>query len=77
MTDPTSQESYPDNTTTATSVPDPTIVDPSSAVRNGQCAQDGFANNHHPPKRASQPDPFMTGQEMKISDNVEGEGIKT
>lgn len=68
MTDPTIQESYP--------VPDPTIVDPSQAtVRNGQCAPDGFTNNHHQQdKTPSQPDPFATGQEMKITDNVEGEG---
>ncbi|XP_056146040.1 transmembrane protein 163a [Lampris incognitus] len=68
MTDPTTQESYP--------VPDPAIVDPSSAaVRNGQCAPDVLANNHHPSKRGSQPDPFNTGQEMKITDSVEGEGL--
>ncbi|XP_071379896.1 transmembrane protein 163a-like [Centroberyx affinis] len=69
MTDPTTQESYP--------VPDPTIVDPCPAmVRNGQCAPDGFANNHHHQAKApGQPDPFTTGQEMKITDNVEGEGL--
>ncbi|KAM4608525.1 transmembrane protein 163a-like [Polymixia lowei] len=68
MADPTTQESYP--------IPDPTIVDPgSAAVRNGQCAQDAFANSHHQSKRPSQTDPFHSGQEMKISDNVEGEGL--
>lgn len=68
MTDPVSQESYP--------VPDPTIVDPCPAtVRNGQCAPDGFTNNHHQQaKTPGQPDTFTTGQEMKITDSVEGEG---
>ena len=64
MTDPTTHESYP--------VPDPTIVDP---VRNGQCATDGLANNHHQPAKTSgQPERITTGQEMKITDSVEGEG---
>ncbi|XP_029937252.1 transmembrane protein 163-like [Myripristis murdjan] len=69
MTDPATQESYP--------VPDPTIVDPCPAVvRNGQCAPDGFSNHHHQGKPPSgQPDPFTTGQEMKITDSVEGEGL--
>jgi len=69
MTDPASQESYP--------VPDPTIVDPRPATaRNGQCAPDGFTNNHHQQARSpSQPETFTTGHEMKISDGVEGEGI--
>lgn len=68
MTDPATQESYP--------VPDPTIVDPCPAtVRNGQCPLDGFTNNHHQQaKTPSQPEPFTTGQEMKITDSVEGEG---
>ncbi|KAL7385033.1 hypothetical protein ABVT39_014019 [Epinephelus coioides] len=69
MTDPATQESYP--------VPDPTIVDPCPAtVRNGQCAPDGFTNNHHQQaKTPSQPETFTTGQEMKITDSVEGEGL--
>ncbi|KAI3355887.1 hypothetical protein L3Q82_004437 [Scortum barcoo] len=65
MTDPATQETCP--------VPDPTIVDP---VRNGQCAPDGFTNNHHQPaKTPGQPESFSTGQEMKITDSVEGEGL--
>nr|XP_046260079.1 transmembrane protein 163-like [Scatophagus argus] len=69
MTDPATQESYP--------VPDPTIVDPCPAtVRNGQCAPDGFTNNHHQQaKPPGQHEPFSTGQEMKITDTVEGEGL--
>uniref|UniRef100_A0AAQ6ID61 Cation efflux protein transmembrane domain-containing protein n=1 Tax=Anabas testudineus TaxID=64144 RepID=A0AAQ6ID61_ANATE len=69
MTDPATQESYP--------VPDPTIVDPCPAtVRNGQCPPDGFTNNHHQQaKTPSQPELFTTGQEMKITDSVEGEGL--
>ncbi|KAK5890701.1 hypothetical protein CesoFtcFv8_014195 [Champsocephalus esox] len=69
MTDPASQDTYP--------VPDPTIVDPfTAAMRNGQCAQDGFTNNHHQlTKSPSQPDTLPTGQEMKITDSVEGEGL--
>ncbi|TNN51825.1 hypothetical protein EYF80_037993 [Liparis tanakae] len=69
MTDPASQESYP--------VPDPTIVDPRPATaRNGQCAPDGFTNNHHQQARSpSQPETFTTGHEMKITDGVEGEGV--
>ncbi|TMS06157.1 Transmembrane protein 163, partial [Larimichthys crocea] len=69
MTDPTTQESYP--------VPDPTIVDPCpGTVRNGQCAPDGFTNNHHQQaKTHGQPETFTTGQEMKITDSVEGEGL--
>lgn len=68
MTDPATQESY--------HVPDLTIVDPRQAtVRNGQCAPDGFTNNHHPPaKTPSQPEGLTAGQEMKITDSVEGEG---
>lgn len=62
MTDSASQESSP--------VPDPTIVDP-CPVQNGH----GFTNNHHPqPKSPGQPEGFTTGQEMKITDSVEGEG---
>ncbi|XP_020503507.1 transmembrane protein 163a [Labrus bergylta] len=69
MTDPSTQESYP--------VPDPTIVGPCPAtVRNGQCAPDGFTNNHHQQtKTSSQPEALNTGQEMKITDSVEGEGL--
>ncbi|XP_074514301.1 transmembrane protein 163a [Sebastes fasciatus] len=69
MTDPVSQESYP--------VPDPTIVDPCPApLRNGQCAPDGFTNNHHQQaKTPGQTETFTTGQEMKITDSVEGEGL--
>ncbi|XP_068186253.1 transmembrane protein 163a-like [Antennarius striatus] len=69
MTDPSTLESYP--------VPDPTILDPCPAVvRNGQCAPDGFTNNHHPQtKPPGQDEAFTTGQEMKITDNVEGEGL--
>ncbi|XP_034549739.1 transmembrane protein 163-like [Notolabrus celidotus] len=69
MTDPATQESYP--------VPDPTIVDPCPAtVRNGQCAPDGFTNNHHQQaKTPSQPEALNTSQEMKITDSVEGEGL--
>uniref|UniRef100_A0AAQ4PLV8 Transmembrane protein 163a n=1 Tax=Gasterosteus aculeatus aculeatus TaxID=481459 RepID=A0AAQ4PLV8_GASAC len=67
MTDPAGQESYP--------VPDPTIVDPRPA-RNGQCAPDGFTNNHHQPaKSPGQPETFTSGHEMKITDSVEGEGL--
>lgn len=60
MTDPENEQSCP--------VPDPTIVDP--FPRNGQCAPDGFTNNQRP----GQPEAFTTGQEMKITDSVEGEG---
>eukprot|EP00064_Thunnus_orientalis_P008377 superscaffoldBa00000992_g8400 len=69
MTDPATQESYP--------VPDPTIVDPCPApMRNGQCAPDGFTNNHHQQaKTPGQTETFTTGQEMKITDSVEGEGL--
>ncbi|XP_068602746.1 transmembrane protein 163a [Brachionichthys hirsutus] len=69
MTDPTTLESYP--------VPDPTILDPCpAAVRNGQCAPDGFSHNHHQQaKHPGQAEAFTTGQEMKITDNVEGEGL--
>ncbi|XP_060909773.1 transmembrane protein 163a-like [Labrus mixtus] len=69
MTDPSTQESYP--------VPDPTIVGPCPAtVRNGQCAPDGFTNNHHQQaKTSSQPEALNTGHEMKITDSVEGEGL--
>ncbi|XP_060945106.1 transmembrane protein 163a-like [Limanda limanda] len=72
MTDP--QESYP--------VPDSTVVD--GTVRNGQCAPDGFSNNHHqnhqnhhqPQARSpGQSEPYTTGHEMKITDSVEGEGL--
>lgn len=60
MTDPVIQKSYP--------VPDEAIVDPCK-VRNGN----GFINNHHPQnKNPDQPEMFTT--EMKITDNVEGEG---
>lgn len=65
MTDPENEQPCP--------VPDPTIVDPfppATAARNGQCAPDGFTNNHHP----GQPEAFTNGQEMKITDSVEGEG---
>lgn len=62
MTDLAKQESCP--------VPDPTIVDP-CLVRNGH----GFTNNHHPQaKSPGQPEAFTTGQEMRITDSVEGEG---
>lgn len=62
MTDLANQESCP--------VPDPTIVDP-CPVRNGH----GFTNNHHPQaKSPGQPEAFTTGQEMRITDSVEGEG---
>ncbi|XP_037095136.1 transmembrane protein 163-like [Syngnathus acus] len=75
MTDPTSRESYP--------VPDLTIVDPSAVtVRNGQRAPDGFGNNHHNHnnqqqhvKSPIQHEALTSGQEMKITDNVEGEGL--
>lgn len=61
MTD-SNQESSP--------VPDTTIVDP-CPVQNGH----GFTNNHHPQaKSPGQPEGFSTGQEMKITDSVEGEG---
>lgn len=65
MTDPENDQSC--------AVPDPTIVDPfppATEARNGQCAPDGFTNNHHP----GQPEAFTNGQEMKITDSVEGEG---
>uniref|UniRef100_A0A3Q3WE60 Uncharacterized protein n=1 Tax=Mola mola TaxID=94237 RepID=A0A3Q3WE60_MOLML len=65
MTDPATQESYP--------VPDPTFVDP---VRNGH----GFTNNQQQQqqqqaKSPGHPETFTSGQEMKISDSVEGEGL--
>lgn len=70
MTDPENDQSCP--------VPDPTIVDPfppATAARNGQCAPDGFTNNHHQAARSpGQPEAFTSGQEMKITDSVEGEG---
>ncbi|XP_048885888.1 transmembrane protein 163-like [Brienomyrus brachyistius] len=52
-------------------VPDPTILDPSAP--NGRCPPP----DQHPPKRASQGDPFNSDQDhqMKISDGVEGEGL--
>lgn len=62
MTDPAIQDSD--------SVPDPTVVHP--GVRNGQCAPEGFSNNHH--LQAKTPETLSTGQEMKITDSVEGEG---
>lgn len=62
MTDPENEQSCP--------VPDPTIVDPFPPARNGQCAPDGFTNGHHP----AQPEAFTGGQEMKITDSMEGEG---
>ncbi|XP_026152278.1 transmembrane protein 163a [Mastacembelus armatus] len=67
MTDPATQDP----------IPDPTVVDLCPAtVRNGQCAPDGFTNNHHQQaKTPSQPEPLPTGQEMKITDSVEGEGL--
>lgn len=62
MTDLPNQVSCP--------VPDPTIVDPYQ-VRNGH----GFTNNHHPQaKSPSQPEALSTGQEMRMTDSVEGEG---
>lgn len=62
MTDSANQEPSP--------VPDPTIVDP-CPVQNGH----GFTNNHHPQaKSPGPPEGFSTGQEMKITDSVEGEG---
>lgn len=62
MSDSANQESWP--------VPDPTIVDP-CPVRNGH----GFTNNLHPQaKSPGQSEGFPTGQEMKITDSVEGEG---
>lgn len=71
MTDQVTQESYP--------VPDPTVVDPCPAtVRNGQCAPDGFTNhNHQQAKTPTEPESFTVGQEMKITDTVEGEGNLT
>ncbi|KAJ8282610.1 hypothetical protein COCON_G00051290 [Conger conger] len=51
-------------------VPDPTVVDPSA--RNGQCVP---PNEQHSPKTANQGDTFTMDQEMKISDNVEGQGL--
>ncbi|XP_034042078.1 transmembrane protein 163a [Thalassophryne amazonica] len=65
MTDPTTQESCP--------VPQPTVVDP-CPVQNGQCAPDGFSN-HLQQKSPSQPETLGTGQEMKITDTVDGEGL--
>ncbi|XP_069554973.1 transmembrane protein 163a isoform X2 [Brachyistius frenatus] len=69
MTDQMTQDSYP--------VPDPTVVDPSPAtVRNGQCAPDGFTNHHHQQaKTPTEPESFTMGQEMKITDSVEGEAV--
>lgn len=69
MTDQVNQESYP--------VPEPTVVDPfpTTTVRNGQCAPDGFTNhNHQQAKSPTEPESFTAGQEMKITDSVEGEG---
>nr|XP_020470539.1 transmembrane protein 163-like [Monopterus albus] len=67
MTDPATQDP----------VPELTIVDPCPVtVRNGQCAPDGFTNHHHQQaKSPSQPEGLTTGQEMKITDGVEGEGL--
>lgn len=63
MTDLANQES-------SCPVPDPTIVDP-FPVRNGH----GFTSNHHPQaKSPGQPEAFTSGQELKITDSVEGEG---
>ncbi|KAF7216058.1 transmembrane protein 163a [Nothobranchius furzeri] len=60
-------------------VPEPTMVDPCPAtVRNGQCAVDGFTNHQQqqqPAKTPTEPDPFTGNQEMKITDNVDGEGL--
>lgn len=68
MTDPENDQSCP--------VPDPTIVDPFPPARNGQCAPDGFTNNHQQAARSpGQPEAFTSGQEMKITDSVEGEGL--
>ncbi|XP_061782291.1 transmembrane protein 163a-like [Nerophis lumbriciformis] len=65
MTDATTRQSFP--------VPDLTIVDLS---RNGQCAPDGVANNHHQhAKSPIQPEALTSGQEMKITESVEGEGL--
>ncbi|XP_077583506.1 transmembrane protein 163a [Stigmatopora nigra] len=77
MSEPATRESYP--------VPDLTIVDPSpGSVRNGQCAPDGIGNSHHNNhnsqrqqhvKSPVQHEGLTSGQEMKITDNVEGEGL--
>ncbi|XP_047457850.1 transmembrane protein 163-like [Mugil cephalus] len=69
MTDQVNQEPY--------LVPDPTVVEPCpTTVRNGQCAPDGFTNHHHQQaKTPTEPESFTMGQEMKITDSVEGEGL--
>ncbi|KAM9364303.1 transmembrane protein 163a-like [Pholidichthys leucotaenia] len=70
MTDQVCQESHP--------VPEPTVVDPCPAtVRNGQCAPpDGFTNHNHQQARTpTEPETLTVGQEMKITDSVEGEGL--
>ncbi|XP_061648832.1 transmembrane protein 163a-like [Phyllopteryx taeniolatus] len=73
MTDPVTREFYP--------VPELTIVDPSpGTVRNGQCAPDGFGNNRNNQQQQHvrspvRHEPLTTGQEMKIADSVEGEGL--
>ena len=48
-------------------IPNPTIVDPSAV--NGQCEQ----IDQEPPRGESQGE-FKMDQEMKISENVDGEG---
>ncbi|XP_035994543.1 transmembrane protein 163 [Fundulus heteroclitus] len=77
MADQVTQESCP--------VPVPTVVDPWPAtVRNGQCAADGFSNHQQQQqqqqhqqqaKTPTEPESFTVNQEMKITDNVDGEGL--
>ncbi|KAM9709175.1 transmembrane protein 163a-like [Menidia menidia] len=63
MTEQVTQESYP--------IPDATIVDP---VRNGQCAADGFTKHYQQQAKSPiEPESFTVNQEMKITDNVDGE----
>ncbi|XP_038123952.1 transmembrane protein 163-like [Cyprinodon tularosa] len=67
MEDQVTQESCP--------VPEPTVVDPWPAtVRNGQYASDGFSN-HQQTRSPTEPEAFTGNQEMKITDNVDGEGL--
>ncbi|KAL7866099.1 hypothetical protein SRHO_G00113460 [Serrasalmus rhombeus] len=53
-------------------VPDPAVVDPSSAVRNGRCAA---ALEPSPARRDGDVCATEQDQEMKITDSVEGQGL--
>ncbi|XP_072542617.1 transmembrane protein 163a [Salminus brasiliensis] len=59
-------------TSASSPVPDPTVVDPSAAVRNGRCAA---ALEPNAGKRGSDVCAMEQDQEMKITDSVEGQGL--